>query len=628
MKTWADFKIDIPPDTTGQIYTTCPKCSHKRKKPNVKCLSINADEGVWNCHHCPWSGTLKDGDRWIKDDFYLQDDYLLPAVKLNKPTKAVLKWFADRGIDADEVEAGGIGTYKVYMPQVEKFVSAIAFPFTRDGELINVKYRDAEKNMRMEKGAERILYGMDDCIGFKTLYWVEGEPDKHALGMAGIRNCVSVPDGAPDPKSKNYLSKFSFIEGCSDFIKQFDKHVLALDNDQAGQVLEQELARRLGTAKCSRVTWPEGCKDANEVLIKHGKDRLQKEIGNAKPYPVAGIYAVADITDKIQNLYHRGFDRGQKTGLPNLDFFYRVRPGEWTVVTGTPSSGKSEFVDAIMVHLSRKFGWRHGVFSPENQPLERHFVKLAEKYIKKPFTPGYYQDAGENRMTTDDLKAAIDWVGEHFFFILPDEDQDDNPTLTNILDKGKILVFREGIKILSIDPWNELEHSRPSGKSEAEYISESLTKIRKFARTNICHTFVVAHPTKLQKIWDKVSRTFITPEPSLYDISGAAHWRNKCDYGIVVHRADLNEDKVKVSVKKVRFKEVGHIGHCYMAYDKETGLFLPPEATKPKPEPEPTPATEEEIFDEKEPGSDGAELDAESKKKLEELAEEAADLFS
>jgi hypothetical protein len=59
--TFADFGIFIPPDASGQFYMTCPKCSHTRTKSRAKCLSVNVDEGLWNCHHpgCDFRGTVK-----------------------------------------------------------------------------------------------------------------------------------------------------------------------------------------------------------------------------------------------------------------------------------------------------------------------------------------------------------------------------------------------------------------------------------------------------------------------------------------------------------------------------------------------------------------------------------------
>ena len=45
-----DYGINTKGRIAGQFKTTCPKCSHGRKKKSDPCLSVNIDEGVWNCH--------------------------------------------------------------------------------------------------------------------------------------------------------------------------------------------------------------------------------------------------------------------------------------------------------------------------------------------------------------------------------------------------------------------------------------------------------------------------------------------------------------------------------------------------------------------------------------------------
>lgn len=277
MKIFSDFGITVPPGRTGNVATICPQCSAHRKNAKATCLSVNVDEGVWLCHHCDWRGTLKEGVRDLSNPYvhkpkeYRRPDYVIDETADMAKT---LEWFSKRGITAEVVRRNRISVGTVWMPQIEAEVSAIRFPYFRDGQVVNVKYRDHRKHFRMESGAERILYGIDDCLEYlatttdtaKTLIWVEGEIDKLSMEVAGFKNCVSVPDGAPSPTSKDYTSKFTFLESAEELLAQFDRHILAVDNDAPGQKLEEELARRLGHEKCYRAQWPDGCKDANEVL--------------------------------------------------------------------------------------------------------------------------------------------------------------------------------------------------------------------------------------------------------------------------------------------------------------------------------------------------------------------------
>lgn len=561
MKTWEELGIYVPTGYAGEeFYTTCPSCSAGRKKPKEKCLSANLTEGVFYCHHCGYSGTLKSGsDRPVA---LKRREYKVPAYVPASAEQPLYDWFAKRGISKEIVDRNQISTGTIWMPQLDKEVRAIRFPYYRGGSVVNVKYRDSAKNFRMESGAERILYGMDDCNG-DTLIWVEGEIDKLSVEASGSLNCISVPDGAPSPTAKNYSSKFEFLENCEEFVSGFAKHVIAVDSDAAGKVLESELARRLGHEKCSRVTWPSDCKDANEVLIKHGARKVAECIEYARPYPVSGLYQIIDLQHDINDLYEKGMDRGESTGWHSVDDLLTVSVGQWTLVTGIPGHGKSEWLDALMVNLSVFSGWRFAIFSPENQPLTMHFKKIAEKYIGKPFH-------GHHRMDHSELLNAQAWANDHFTFILPPSD---NLSLDSILQLARISILRNGVKGIVIDPWNELDHSRPNQLSETEYISECLSKIRRFARENQVHVWLVAHPAKLRKEKTDDGRLEY-PVPTPYDVSGSAHWRNKADNSITVFRhVSEGNSTVEVHVQKVRFKSNGKPGVANLTYDYMTGRY-------------------------------------------------------
>jgi twinkle protein len=384
MKTFEEFGIDLRGRSGIEVKTTCPQCSKDRKKKNYPCLSVNTEQGLWHCWHCEWSGSLGQGEEFkpIRRKVYRKPEYSTPLMLDSRAHE----WLKGRGLTEEVIKRARIGSGRIYMPQVEEEVHAIQFPYFQDGEYINVKFRDFDKNFRMYSGAERVLYGLDD-IGEITII-VEGEIDKLSFAAAGHWNCVSVPDGAPAVNTKDYSSKFDFLDSAKDKLDTVKKFILAVDSDAPGQKLEEELARRLGRERCYRVQWPAGCKDANEVLLKHGRQALIRAIQTAVPYPIKGLFEVFDVSDKVVHIYEHGMPRAESTGWRALDGLYSVRPGEWTVITGIPSHGKSEWLDALMVNLAMKAGWSFGVFSPENQPIEFHLRKLVKKVVGKPFDPG------------------------------------------------------------------------------------------------------------------------------------------------------------------------------------------------------------------------------------------------
>lgn len=559
-KTWADFRIEIPAGRTGEIDVVCPQCSPTRKKKHVRCLSVNADKGVWLCNHCGWSGGLADGER------RLEVAWRKPAYRKPEPLKIVESSLLDlltaRGITREVIERNRIQTTRVYMPQAEDHVTALAFPYYRGDELVNVKYRDEQKNFRMETGAERILYGLADISPERCII-VEGEIDKLSVEVAGFASCVSVPDGAPSEGTKDYASKFKFLEADEELLGTVKEWILAVDNDGPGLRLEEELARRLGREKCKSVKWPGECKDANDVLRSFDAQTLRECIEQAQPLPIEGVFTVEQLSDRIIHLYEHGWEKGVSTGWEEVDRFYTVRPGEFSVVTGIPNSGKSNWVDALTVNLAGQHGWHFAMFSPENQPLEDHMARMVEKWARCPFG-----DGPSTRMDRETLRMGMAWVNTHFSWILPDDDQD--WTIETVLDRARQLVFRQGIRGLVIDPWNELDHDMPQGMTETIYTSRVLKRARQFARRYGVHVWIIAHPQKLYRDRD----TGNYPVPTLYDISGSAHWRNKADNGLVVWR-DFSDKHtpVEVHVQKIRFRQIGRIGMAKLAYQSPTQTY-------------------------------------------------------
>jgi twinkle protein len=46
--------------------------------------------------------------------------------------------------------------------------------------------------------------------------------------------------------------------------------------------------------------------------------------------------------------------------------FFSTYTGQFITVTGIPSSGKSDFVDQMVVGYNKQYGWKTAFASPEN----------------------------------------------------------------------------------------------------------------------------------------------------------------------------------------------------------------------------------------------------------------------
>jgi twinkle protein len=540
-------------------------------------VTIDADgaEAVWHCHHCDWSGNTRSSEGNPGHTSRRRAPPARPAEgTLERPTIEVMRWFADRGITTEVVQRNRIGFVRQhYIAQLQAKTACIAFPYYRQGQLVNIKYRAlAEKAFSQVQDAEKIFFGLDDIVGLaadQKVIIVEGEPDKLALEVAGFHSVIAVPDGAP-AKLRDQPSeddpKFEYLRNCAEELEAVKGgFILAVDNDANGRVLEEELARRLGKERCWRVRWPEDndcpCKDANETLRVHGPEVVRECIETAEPYPITGLYRAADYSEEYWAHYGEERRRGASTGWTSLDEFMTIAPGQLSVVTGIPNHGKSEFLDALLVGVAQRNGWRAALCSFENQPPE-HMIKFAEKYLGLPF-----RDGPTRRMTRADAKAALDWLDEHFFFIRADDDVP--PTVEWILERGRASVLRYGSNVLVVDPYNEIEHRRPVNMTETEFISQMLGQMKRFAQNHEVHVFIVAHPAKpVREAGGKIT------VPTLYDIAGSANWANKADLGFAVHRPSFDGPEVEIHVHKVRDKWVGKPGGVTLCYDRITGRYF------------------------------------------------------
>jgi twinkle protein len=259
-----------------------------------------------------------------------------------------------------------------------------------------------------------------------------------------------------------------------------------------------------------------------------------------------------------------GLPRGDSTGWRAVDELYTVGLSQWTIVTGIPQSGKSEFLDAMLINLAEAGGWHFTVFSPENNPVSTHLAKLVEKRARKPFGNG-----PTARMTEDEADEAAAWVLEHFAFLTGKTGGDDDYSPESLIGSATAWP-REGVKRgIVLDPWNTLDHQR-GGLSETDYVSVVLTHVTKIVRQYNAHCWLVVHPAKIQK-----DREGKRPVPTPYDISGSAHWYNKADNIITVHREQGTDSQdVEIHVQKVRFKHIGHIGMAMLKFDKVTGRYF------------------------------------------------------
>jgi len=557
----AEFIEAIRFDATTRV--ACPYCSPERRKANQKDMTLTRkDDGavVYHCHHCQTNGSVQPKERKLS---------AVPQASIvnNKLQKHHYEWLFKRGISQGTADKMKLFAAEKFFGKLDKTTDAIGFPYYRNGALVAAKYRSfPEKDYTQESGGAHDFFGIDQIIKGQPLIIVEGEIDCLTLMEIGIPNVVSVPSGAPIKVADGKVlpsedKRFAYVWNARDIIDAAPYVILATDQDVPGQALAEELARRIGKDKCRLAKFDR--KDFNEIFVNDDPARksydpardIKDILDAAAAYPIAGLSTASTFEQRLNDLFTKGTGRGFSTGYSSVDSIYTVAPGQLTVVTGYPSSGKSNFVDQIMVNLARKSSWKFAICSFENQP-EIHISRLMEIYTGSRFFDG------KDRMTQAQKDVAFKWVSDHFLFI--DTNGEEPSTLDSILERSRVAVKRMGVRGLVIDPYNYIDLQRDNA-TETDAISKMLTRVQAFCKTYDVHTWFVAHPSKINRAGVD------QPRPDGMAISGSMAWWAKTDCGITVHRGVGSE--VQIAVWKCRYRWVGQQGETTMLYNKTSGTY-------------------------------------------------------
>lgn len=411
------------------------------------------------------------------------------------------QWLVSRGLTDETIEA-----FKIAEQVRGQQVFAV-FPYLRDGEHVNTKYRDIDnkKGMRQEAGAEPCLFGWH-LIDPRTrvLAITEGEIDAMTLHQMGIA-AVSVNQGA---------GNHQWLECDWERLEAFTDFLIAFDSDEAGEKGAREVMQRLGLDRCRRLRFP-NAKDANEYLLT-GAERVDfhDAVESARPLDPEELISADDRTEEVINDFYPGPDFVPHPTLfvdKHLDFF-RFHPGEYTAWTGWNGHGKSLFLDQVLLGLMMQ-GQRVVVFSGELTAV-RHLKRI------------HKQASGLDRPSKDYIRAVGRWLGESLWLF----DVVGNAKLARLLEVFTYAARRYGVKHFVIDSLMMLDVP-VDGPGALSAQKTAIQSIVAFSRRHGAHMHLVAHPRKGR---DE------THAPSKMDVAGSldiinaadnvfAVWRNKKD---------------------------------------------------------------------------------------------------
>lgn len=453
---------------------------------------------------------------------------------------------------------------------------AIGFQYRHRGVLRFTKFRGPDKKFWISPvGVKLCLWNLDSLQHLRstggTLVLTEGEIDCASVVAAGYTCAASVPNGAPAKRGEGDVipstdSQFAYLwdeEGrLIPELGDAARIILATDADGPGQNLAGELALRLGPDRCLTVRYPAGCKDANDVLIKHGPDVLKDVLDQALPLVPDKLVSWSELPSLEQK-------RGLTTGWRDLDKHLLLTFPELIIITGKPGSGKSRWVMAWVLNLSRIHGVKVAFVGLEDSAnrAKRHSMLYAKTWADQELSD---PETGEVIIPIHSGHEQ-DWLDGHTKFMSPavtEEDTRDLEWLKQIIWEA---ACRHDCKIIVIDPWNELEHMWARGSNESDYINAALRDLKRWCRRYSIALVIVAHPDKAG------GRNESIEEMSLYSISGGAAWKNKADGGIIVGKEMNSEGETGNTIikcdKRKDWDTMGSPGTVVLGFDSVRGIY-------------------------------------------------------
>lgn len=537
--------------SSGQEKLRCPECDDRRSDKRDKSLQVNHNEGFGKCHYC-------DALTFREDSQYGKTDKVYTSVEPPSEDKSLysekfLEWITtSRGITEKTLKEMYVTEEMHYQPARGKEVNNVVFNYYEGSKLVNKKFRSGAKDFTIIGGAKPILYNINAAIGQKELWIVEGEFDALVLHQMGVKNVVSLPNGANDSDE--------YWKNSEKYIKDIESFVIAVDNDEKGIEVREKIAQRLGRYRCKYIEWKN--KDANDDLMD---GCIEESLCNAKRFPVGGTHTVSSLYDGLLDLYKNGLPEKispKKECFGKLSDIFTVMRGHLVTATGIPSHGKSSFIDWYILNLADDYDMKVSLFSPEHSPMSLHLSKYASLAVGKPFFKG------DSRLTQQDLLRFRDWADEKIYFT--SSENGDFPTWSWLLDKFKEQLYAFGINIFVIDAFNKVTMDK--GQEGKAGIDAVLTKLTMFAQMHNVIIFLVAHPTKMKK-----GENGLYEIPSLYDVSGSSDFRNQTHDGFTVYRYFDTEERSGYNVfinQKTKFDFQGKIGGTVdFEYDVDTSRY-------------------------------------------------------
>ncbi|WP_338510123.1 toprim domain-containing protein [Erwinia aphidicola] len=346
-KVWSDFAEGIGGDLLD-LWVGVKDCSlHQAMTEAKEFLGIKDDD-----HHF----AAKQQKKFSRPDRKKISKYLTK-------TEKHVEYLATRGITAETAKSFEVAAAKVW--NGERELDALAFPYKRDGELLQVKRISTErpngKKVIMAEGdCEPCLFGWQVMPkNIRAVVLCEGEIDCMTYYQYGLP-ALSVPFGGGKGAKQQWI-EFEYHN-----LDRFDEIWISMDADEVGQAAAKEIATRIGLHRCRMVTLPH--KDINECLqAGMTSEEVIDVLERAAYFDPEELFSAREFYQDTINAFYGKEQCLFKSPWEILNHNFVFRESELTIVNGVNGHGKTEVVGHMVLEAMRH-GVRTCVASLELKP--------------------------------------------------------------------------------------------------------------------------------------------------------------------------------------------------------------------------------------------------------------------
>lgn len=389
------------------------------------------------------------------------------------------------------------------------------------------------KTKQVERVLERVIENKnDDEIFKKLLVWLS---NKNEAFVTGERN----------------IFIFKLASACCRFGISETSALWLIEMEFLGgtEFSKTEASRAIRSAYKSNASKYGDCVFDKEVLVEkisRKEIKIDQSIFDESIRPKDVIYGI-DVKPEALNIYDNGYLKVDGIKVHELDYHFKPKRGELTLLTGYGNSGKSTFKKWYQVMRILLYGEKFATFSPEDNPPEEYYHDFVEVLLGCDCTP-----ENPNRPSREIYEMAYDFIINYIFYVYP---KDVKPTPEYIKERFLELIIKEKVDGCDIDPFNRMSNDYTGFAGRDKYLEFLLSDFARFAQMNNVFLWVIAHPKSAVKSGDGNY-----PCPDVFDVNDGAMWNNMTDNILVYHRPLSQTDPMNPSCefhsKKIRRQKV------------------------------------------------------------------------